>query len=98
VRKLSAGDVCRLLVDIGGAVDDNGVPNPSQIPAGSEVRVRELVAAETPGAHTDEEDGVVFEYDRKHAILDENDKPQVLIQPQAFSVGVGDLDSTIERV
>jgi hypothetical protein len=60
--------------------------------AGSIGTVREVVPAETPGAHNSEEDAVVLEFDYRDAVLDENDEATVIVSRRAAAFAVTDFE------
>lgn len=55
---------------------------------GTVVTVREVVDADTPGAHDDSEDAVVIEWETPSLVTDENGDPQVGHVKRAMSFGV----------
>ena len=89
-RTPKSGDVYVLLEDHG-----NGVGAPP-IPAGSKLRVREVVPADEPGAHDDSEDAIVFEYGRAQ-VREIDGEPSIVYVPQAFSLGVEEAKELVRK-
>lgn len=66
-----------------------GLPgSPARVLPGTVVTIRELVAADTAGAHDDSEDCVVVEIHEPQIGYDDASEPQVVYNPRAYSVGL----------
>lgn len=71
------------------AEEPTGLPgSPAIVRPGTVVTVREVVPADTPGAHDDSEDAVVVEHAEPQVGYDDDGTPEIVYAPRAWSVGL----------
>ncbi len=69
-RKVKVGDRYRLAVPYLGQ-------GPGMLVSGQEVTVADLVSADTPGAHSNDEDAVVVEFEEPTFVADTDSEPSI---------------------
>lgn len=69
-----------------------------RIVTGTVVAVREVVKADTPGAHDDSADAVVVEWQTPALGTDDNGAPTIVHTPRAWSVGVEEFPEMFKKV